>query len=148
MDTIDIADFETENLMATFKFRLADWSLSQYSVMKELLESEKACLEDKCLSSPIDNYEEFRRCVVNCETGQREVFSMQEKHAEVARLTYAKNISRCTLIHGNVPQISDETEENLDDDDEENNLNVTGLARCISHNTDKVDRRFFGYYAT
>ena len=103
MDAINIADFETENLMATFKFRLADWTLSQYGTMKQLLESEKNCLQDKCLTDPIEDYDEFRKCVVNCETGQREVLTMQEKHSEVARLTYAKNISRCTNIHGSVP---------------------------------------------
>ena len=103
MDAITIADFETENLMATFKFRLADWTLGQYGTMKQLLESEKNCLQNKCLTDPIEDYDEFRKCVVNCETGQREVLTMQEKHAEVARLTYAKNISRCTNIHGSVP---------------------------------------------
>ena len=71
---------------------------------------------------------------------------MQEKHAEVSRLTYAKNISRCLKIHGNVQPIQEDEDTELDDSDE--TLNVTGLARCISHNTDKVDRRFFGYYSS
>lgn len=40
-------------------------------------------------------------------------------------------------------------EEAEDDDvDGDQKVNVTGLAHCISHNTDKVDRRFFGYYST
>ena len=68
---------------------------------------------------------------------------MQFKHAEVARLTYAKNIQRCLSIHGNVPE--QEEDQSIEEDAD---LNVTGLARCISHNTDKVDRRFFGYYST
>lgn len=145
MDSINIADFETENLMATFKFRLAEWTLSQYGMMGQLLDNEKNCLKDKCLSDPIDDYDEFRKCVVNCETGQREVLTMQEKHAEVARLTYAKNISRCTNIHGNVPT---ESEQEGFDEEADDSLNAVGLVRCISHNTDKVDRRFFGYYST
>ena len=35
-----------------------------------------------------------------------------------------------------------------DFDEDTRQVNVTGLAHCISHNTDKVDRRFFGYYST
>lgn len=73
---IDIADFETENLMATFKFRLTNWTLDQYSSMAQILQSEKNCLEAKCFADPIENYDEFRKCVVNCETGQREVLAM------------------------------------------------------------------------
>ena len=38
---------------------------------------------------------------------------MQQKHAEVARLTYAKNIQRCLSIHGNIPK------GNADEDDDE-----------------------------
>jgi hypothetical protein len=74
----------------------------------------------------------------NCETGAREVLKMQSKHAEVGRLTYTKNIQRCLNIHG-TPNT-----EGLQDED----LNPVGLAHCISHNTDKVDRRFFGYYGS
>ena len=72
---------------------------------------------------------------------------MQQKHAEVSRLTYAKNISRCLKIHGNVSTVDDDEGAELDDADSSDTLNATGLARCISHNTDKVDRRFFGYYS-
>jgi hypothetical protein len=61
---------------------------------------------------------------------------MQQKHAEVARLTYSKNIQRCLSIHGG-PSADEEIE---------SDYNATALAHCISHNTDKVDRRFFGYY--
>ena len=68
---------------------------------------------------------------------------MQKKHAEVARITYAKNISRCEAIHGNV-RLDPLSNEDLADSP----VNETGLAHCISHNTDKVDRRFFGYYST
>jgi hypothetical protein len=64
---------------------------------------------------------------------------MQAKHVEVARLTYSKNIQRCLSIHGG-PSSSPQEE------DEELGYNPTALAHCISHNTDKVDRRFFGYY--
>lgn len=60
----------------------------------------------------------------------------------MARLTYAKNIARCELIHGSV------REDTVLGDMPEDEVNVTGLAHCISHNTDKVERRFFGYYAT
>ena len=65
------------------------------------------------------------------------------KHAEVARLTYIKNISRCEAIHGSV-----RNDAFLDVDGLEDQVNATGLAHCISHNTDKIDRRFFGYYST
>ena len=68
---------------------------------------------------------------------------MQTRHAEVARLTYAKNISRCEAIHGSVRLDSYSKEDAAD-----SQVNETGLAHCISHNTDKVDRRFFGYYST
>lgn len=76
---------------------------------------------------------------------------MQSKHAEVARLTYLKNIARCEAIHGSV-----RSDSNLFDGEDvsgdanalDGEVNVTGLAHCISHNTDKVDRRFFGYYST
>lgn len=37
----------------------------------------------------------MQACVENCETGQREVLKMQQKNAEVARLTYTKNILKC-----------------------------------------------------
>ena len=62
-------------------------------------------------------------------------------------MTYAKNISRCEQIHGTVRNNSfiEDDSERADLDSE---VNATGLAHCISHNTDKVDRRFFGYYTT
>jgi hypothetical protein len=49
-----------------------------------------------------------------------------------------KNIQRCLSIHGG-PSSAPSKEEELD-------YNPTALLHCISHNTDKVDRRFFGYY--
>ena len=116
--------------------------------MGEILTSQSNCLKDKCLGdqSEHSNYDELQNCVKNCEAGLGEILAMQKKHAEVARLTYAKNISRCELIHGTVRNDS------LIEDDEaadiDSNVNYTGLAHCISHNTDKVDRRFFGYYST
>ena len=102
-------------------------------------------MKDKCLASgqQWSDYEALHNCVRNCEAGMGEILTMQAKHAEVARLTYAKNISRCEAIHGRVRQ--DAFTDALDDDEE---VNATGLAHCISHNTDKVDRRFFGYYST
>ena len=89
----------------------------------------------------------MQHCLRNCEAGTGEILAMQTKHAEVARLTYAKNIARCESIHGTVRKdayFQDGSE--MTDLGEE--VNVTGLAHCISHNTDKVDRRFFGYYTT
>ena len=62
---------------------------------------------------------------------------MMKKHVEVGRLTYSKNIQRCLMIHG---KPSADPEDAVDD------YNPTALSHCISHNTDKVDRRFFGYY--
>ena len=60
---------------------------------------------EKCLSASrqIDSLDEMTKCVENCEAGMKEILTMQQKHAEVSRLTYAKNISRCLQIHGNVP---------------------------------------------
>ena len=49
----------------------------------------------------------------------------QRKHAEISALTYNKNVGRCLEIH------KERAEE---------------LFECLAHNTDKVDRRFFGYY--
>lgn len=81
----------------------------------------------------------LRNCTKNCETGIQEVIKMQQKHVEVGRLTYSKNIQRCLSIHGGPSSDSDSSNEEAD-------YNATALAHCISHNTDKVDRRFFGYY--
>ena len=80
----------------------------------------------------------MQACVENCETGQREVLKMQQKNAEVARLTYTKNILKCEQIHGAPSLESYEAGE----------LEPVQLAHCIMHNTDKVDRRFFGYYSS
>ena len=102
-------------------------------------------MQAKCLGPDkrLDEFNDFQACVKNCEAGMGEILAMQKKHAEVSRLTYAKNISRCEAIHGRVR--SDLFVDALDD---EVSVNATGLVHCISHNTDKVDRRFFGYYAT
>ena len=37
--TEEIEDFETENLISTFKFRLTNWTLDQYAHMGEILGS-------------------------------------------------------------------------------------------------------------
>lgn len=75
----------------------------------------------------------------------QEVVKMQQKHLEVARLTYSKNIQRCLSIHGG-PSSSSSIEDNDSNDEDSLGYNPTALLHCISHNTDKVDRRFFGYY--
>lgn len=66
---------------------------------------------------------------------------MQAKHTEVARLTFAKNVQRCLSIHGGLDSLNDggESGEELQDG--------AALVHCITHNTDKIDRRFFGYYS-
>ena len=80
---------------------------------------------------------------------------MQTSHVEVARLTYAKNIQRCLSIHGS---IGSEDAVDINSDSVSNSTGLkdqpepfrdydpVGLMHCITHNTDKVDRRFFGYY--
>jgi hypothetical protein len=88
---------------------------------------------------------EFKACVANCETGLQEIVKMQQKHVEVARLTYSKNIQRCLSIHGG-PSSYSSSNDDEQGSNEELEYNPTALAHCISHNTDKVDRRFFGYY--
>ena len=90
-----------------------------------------------------EDIEEALNCTKNCETGVRELLTMQMKHAEVGRLTYARNIAKCEKIHGNVLQFDQFDKETSDHQD----VDTTGLAHCITHNTDKVDRRFFGYYS-
>ncbi|CDW80820.1 UNKNOWN [Stylonychia lemnae] len=69
---------------------------------------------------------------------------MQQKQVEVARLTYAKNIQRCLSIHGSIG--SGEGMSNDEQPEAFKDYDPVGLAHCITHNTDKVDRRFFGYY--
>ncbi|TNV79017.1 hypothetical protein FGO68_gene2122 [Halteria grandinella] len=104
--------------------------------MADVLSSQKNCLQMRCLKEQSASPHEFMNCVKNCETGVQEVIKMQQKHVEVGRLTYTKNIQRCLSIHGGPSN----------DEDVESDYNPTSLAHCISHNTDKVDRRFFGYY--
>lgn len=54
-------------------------------------------MQQKCLAKGADkhSFEWVQNCVANCEAGTNEILAMQTKHAEVARLTYAKNIARC-----------------------------------------------------
>ena len=47
--TEHIQDFETENLISTYKFKLTNWTLDQYANMNELLTSQKNCINSKCL---------------------------------------------------------------------------------------------------
>ena len=51
-----------------------------------------------------------------------EVLTMQKKHAEVARLTYAKHIARCETIYGRVSKFS------VHDLEDDAHVNVTMLA--------------------
>lgn len=72
---------------------------------------------------------------------------MHHKHCEVSRLTFGKNMTRCLQIHANSATI-----DTLEDDPVGNEkanhkaIDWNGLVHCIEHNTDKIDRRFFGYY--
>ena len=68
---------------------------------------------------------------------------MMQKHSEVSRLTLARNIARCEKIHGRVPSYELLNDLSLEDGE----VNAAELAHCITHNTDKIDRRFFGYYS-
>jgi len=77
----------------------------------------------------------LKQCANNCAVGTGEIMKMQQRHTEVARLTYSKNIQRCLNIHGNP------------DNEEDGEVDAVALAHCITHNTDKIDRRFFGYYS-
>ena len=74
--------------------------------MKDVLTSQSNCMKDKCLQPGQEwqDFAELQSCVKNCEAGMGEILTMQTKHAEIARLTYAKNISRCEQIHGRVRQ--------------------------------------------
>ena len=76
--TEEIQDFETENLIGTFKFKLTDWTLSQYSSMTDILNSQRRCLKAKCLGTKSNgkSFEEFQSCIRNCETGMSEILTM------------------------------------------------------------------------
>lgn len=102
-----------------------------------MLAAQRKCLASKCLQD-VSSFEAVDKCVRNCETGQRELLTMQKKHAEVTRLTYSKNVQKCEQIHGAPSAEAYESGQ----------LDAVGLAHCLLHNTDKVDRRFFGYYGS
>ena len=122
--------------------------------MKDILKQQKACEERRCLRilqegvndklSDADSVQErFLKCEKDCSVGTKEVVEMHKKHAEVTRLTYTKNIQRCMQIHANG---ASSKEALVSDDGDDQKADWAGLAHCIEHNTDKVDRRFFGYY--
>ena len=46
-------------------------------------------------------------------------------HGEISRLTFKRNVEKCLKIHSDDP---------------------TETLKCLNHNTDKIERRFFGYY--
>lgn len=98
--TDKIEDFETENLLASFKFRLTDKSVDGYANLDTLLSSQRKCIQERCLESGL-SIDKMRKCEQNCEVGLGEVLAMQQGHTEVSRLTYAKNIQRCLQIHAN-----------------------------------------------
>lgn len=75
----EIGDFDTENVIANFKFRLTNWTLDQYASVSEVLSSQKNCLQMRCLREFKDgqgDFAEFSKCVKNCETGIDEVIKM------------------------------------------------------------------------
>mmetsp|Transcript_7323 Transcript_7323/g.8500 ORF Transcript_7323/g.8500 Transcript_7323/m.8500 type:complete len:86 (+) Transcript_7323:162-419(+) len=84
--------------------------------MNDALASQRNCMKDKCLQQGQEwkDFQSLQNCVKNCEAGIGEILTMQAKHAEVARLTFAKNISRCEAIHGRVKR-----DDMVDDFDEE-----------------------------
>ena len=143
-----VTDFETQNLMCHFKFNLANYSIKQYSSMKEILSQQSSCHSSRCMPMlskdpwTLEEIEQiqnkFLKCSKECQVGTNEVLAMHKKHFEVTRLTYTKNITRCMQIHADAS-----SKEGLQDD---NQADWAALAHCIEHNTDKVDRRFFGYY--
>ena len=49
MEGIQIQDFETENLLARYKFRLTDWTLDKYASLSDVLMSQKQCVQLKYL---------------------------------------------------------------------------------------------------
>lgn len=49
--TDEIGDFETENVIAAFKFRLTNWTLDQYASLTDVLSSEQRCLKQRCLGT-------------------------------------------------------------------------------------------------
>ena len=79
---------------AYYKFIMTDQSLKQYQKTNELMLAQSNCEKQRCLKlaegmqSDAD-VEELQACVKNCSTGFREVLKMQNKHAEISRITYA-----------------------------------------------------------
>ena len=110
--------------------------------MNDLLKATQDCEQKRCTKIANDlkpeNLEALEHCVRNCTTGIREVMKQQHQHCEVSRLTYAKNISKCLEIHA-----EGLSKQSLKDDSK---VDWPKLVQCIEHNTDKIDRRFFGYY--
>ena len=53
----------------------------------------------------------------NCETGLREALKLQFKHAEVSRLTYARSVKKCLLIHNGTFLENQEADEMFDGED-------------------------------
>ena len=141
-----IDSFDAKSLMAHFKFDMTLYTLNIYTDNSDSLAAYKICQKDKCmpiLDQAIQSCEigRFKTCIKDCQFGADKVIEMQREHAEVARLTYAKNIARCMQIHADGAQ----TKSALTEDNPA--IKWTDLAHCIQHNTDKVDRRFFGYYS-
>ena len=91
-------------------------------------------------------FEKFNKCTKDCTHGAKEIFKMQKRHAEVTRLTYSRNIARCLEIHADGATSAESLPMDNGVDDPNSKVKWAELANCIEHNTDKVDRRFFGYY--
>ena len=101
-------------------------------------------------------FDKFNKCAKDCSVGAQEVFRMQRAHAEVTRLTYARSIARCLEIHADGATSAEALPDDRDFDlnryeglesTADQKVSWPELAHCIEHNTDKVDRRFFGYYS-
>ncbi|CAI2383367.1 unnamed protein product [Moneuplotes crassus] len=125
--------YDIERMKCMFKFNLTQESIDTYLDGKEFYRNERIC-KRSCLdffekepdTDDILTYSsKFDHCIKDCETPTKTFIKMQKKHTDIARLTYNKNIEKCQEMYSNAP---------------------SDLLECINHNTDKVDRRFFGYY--
>lgn len=115
-----------------FKFAMTEWTMDNYFDFRELIRVENVC-KASCIKNinateeeDIDKTEErFDHCLKDCGIGSIELRDLVRKQASVSYLTYARNLEKCQELHKGEP---------------------IELISCFNHNTDKIERRYFGYY--
>lgn len=126
---MEFEEFNTELIKLKFEMLMTMTALKRFEDVSPIIRSVIRCTK-KCNSNPVSNgsqteLEALHHCVKDCETGFSEALRHQKKSAEISNLTYSKNMDRCLALH---------------------NSTSTELLGCFMRQTDKVERRFFGYY--